>query len=176
MKKNLILIMLAFLMVSCASTPEIVDSNNIATLTDTPAIQFNTSGWSYTNTTNPFLLTPDYLTNAMLGVSRLKPNEAFPDNGPVVPSELNSEVITELLRKKLSGKENLAISSTNINGRPVIVATYISSNKNGIEYAFSLNSHLVHVLLLATPGNYYQQGKLVSEKLVGSINEYVPKT
>ena len=111
----------------------------------------------------------------MLAVTRLKPNETFPNSGPVIPNQLSPNVITELLQKKLLDKENLAVSSATINGRSVIVATYGTSNKNGIEYAFALNGYLIHVLLLANPGNYYRQGKAVSEKLVGSIKDYAPK-
>lgn len=176
MKKNWITVYLVLLLTGCAVAPQLVDDHNVATLTDSPAIQFNTSGWSYTNTTNPFLLTPDYLTNAMLGVSRLKPGETLLNNGPVIPSDLNTESISQLLQQKLSGKENLSVSVRSINEKSVIVATYESDNKNGIEYAFPLNGQLIHVLLLASPGTYYQQGKVVSEKLVGSIRQYVPKT
>ncbi len=176
MKNVLSLIFFAFLLTSCANTPQLVNDHNVATLTDSPAIQFDTSGWSYTNTTNPFLLTPDYLTNAMLGVSRLKPGETLLNNGPTIPSKLYTETIAELLKQKLAGKENLSLSLRPINGKSVVVATYESDSKKGIEYAFPLAGQLIHVLLLASPGAYYQQGKVVSEKLVGSIRQYVPKT
>ena len=55
---------------SCASTVPGVGQSDLAVLSDSPAIEFSTGGWSHTNTTNPFLLTPDYLTNAMIGISR----------------------------------------------------------------------------------------------------------
>lgn len=153
----------------CTSTPMTVDTNNIANLTDEPAIRFNTSGWSYTNTTNPFLLTPDLLTNSLLAVSRLKPGQHFPNDGPAVPNKLNQNAITALLKNKLASKENLVVSIDTINEKSVVVATYSEDGKKVTEYATELNGDLIHVLFMAIPGQYYQQGIIVANRLVGSI-------
>lgn len=175
MLRKLFVLCCFYLLTGCETTPMLVDEHNIATLTDTPAIQFRTSGWAYTNTTNPMLLTPNSLTNAMVGVSRFKPNEALPNNGPMVPNQLNPHSIAQLLQKKLADTENLAISTTTFNNRTIVTATYMLGGRNGVEYAFAMDGYLVHVILLATPGYYYELSKAVAEDLVNSIRAYVPE-
>lgn len=66
MPKMLFLLPYAFALASCTSDEQSVGDNHTVQLTDAPAVEFSTSGWSYANSTNPFLLTPDYLTNAMI--------------------------------------------------------------------------------------------------------------
>lgn len=158
----------------CVTNPSIpapprVDSNQIVHLNDSPAVEFSTSGWSYTNTTNPFLLTPDYLTNAMLGVSRLRKGEALPNNGPLVPNEMNSDSIKSVLSERLKDKSNLRIETKVINNREVVVASYSQNNKQGFELAFQLKENLVHILLLANEGQYYNQGEKVAYNIAKTI-------
>jgi hypothetical protein len=43
---------------------------NVATLSDDPGIRLETSSWKHSNSSNPFLVMPDQLTNAMVGVTR----------------------------------------------------------------------------------------------------------
>jgi len=169
--KNILIGLLCCLVVACATTSTIeVSSNNIVSLNDAPAIKFSTSGWAHTNTTNPFLLTPDYLTNAMLGVSRMKSGESFPNQGPVIPIKLNPDVLESLLREKLSSKSELKVSKETINNRVVAIANYADGVKNGIEYLLILDGSLVHVLLIAERGQYFSDGRNVARKVVETIN------
>ena len=173
MKLKLIYVIATLLLITRIASAQTVDGN-IATLADAPAIQFDTSGWSYSNTTNPFLLTPDYMTNAMLGISRFKPKDFLLNGGPPIPASLDFEIISELLRKRLSQKEDLEIFNKIIGENQVVVAMYSSENQKGIEYAFHVDNRLIHILLLAKKGSYYKQGKIVAEKLVSSLKLYVP--
>lgn len=167
--KKIIAMVFGMLLAVTAQAAEPVVSHGMAKLNDTPAIQFATSGWDYANITNPFLLTPDVLTNAMVGVSRLKPGEPFLQNGPPIPTRLTPKTIKAVLAKRLKGKSGLKIKTEKIGGREVAVATYTDGDKKGEEYAFAMHGYLVHVLLLANHGSYFKQGEHVARKVVETI-------
>jgi hypothetical protein len=138
----------------------------LAVLTDAPAVEFSTSGWSYTNTSNPFLLTPDYLTNAMIGVSRLKPGHPLFKNGPLITESITGAEVYKVFAAHLADKSDLRVETLQIAGRDVAHAVYRQPEKNGEEYAFVLNGYVVHVLLLAKPGHYYEEGSRVAAEIV----------
>lgn len=144
-------------------------TNGVARLEDAPAIQFETSDWDYTNTTNPFLLTPDTLTNAMLGISRLKPGEPLLSDGPAIPADLSPKTISATLAKRLRGKSGLAIKTERIGEREVVAATYTVGGRKGMEYAFEMKGYLVHVLLLAKRGPYFEAGARAARKVVATL-------
>jgi hypothetical protein len=112
-----------------------VDEKQVVHLEDSPAVEFSTSGWAYANRTNPFLLTPDDFTNAMVGVSRLKKGESFPKDGPVVPEELDLAAIEKVLSERLKGKEDLEITSGSIDKREMIFARYKQGERRALEIA-----------------------------------------
>ena len=163
-------ILAVILLSGCVTTGPSVSETNIVTLSDEPKISFSSSGWSYTDTTNPFLLTPDYLTNAMIGVSRFKVGDELLNNGPKVPATLSAESIQQLMKKRLADKAELSMSHKIVGRHTAIVATYIDGEKQGVEYAFELKGYLIHVLLLAKQGKYFEHGKMVAHKLVESMN------
>lgn len=152
-----------------AQAAEPVVSNGVAKLSDAPAIQFETSYWDYSNTNNPFLLTPDTLTNAFIGLSRLKPGEPWLNNAARVPVRLDTVTIKAALAKRLGNKTGLRIKAEMIGKREVVVAQYDEGDKRGAEYAFGLRGYLVHVLLIAKRGSYFDSGERVARKLVETI-------
>jgi len=160
---------LALFFFGCASPAQNNVNTGVAVLSDSPAIEFKTGGWSYTNTTNPFLLTPDYLTNAMIGVSRLKPGEPLLKGGPIISTSLTTAEISPLLADRLSSKTDLTLETLTLGGREVVHAIYKDNEKMGQEYAFVLNGFVVHVLLIAKSGSYYEAGSGVVVKIVESI-------
>lgn len=137
----LLLLYFGILRHSHAGRPE------LAVLTDVPAVEFSTSGWSYTNTSNPFLLTPDYLTNAMIGVSRLKPGQPLLKNGPLITEDITSAEVRKALAAHLVDKSELRMETLQIAGREVAHAVYRQLEKNAEEYAFVLDGYVIHVLL-----------------------------
>jgi hypothetical protein len=142
---------------------------NVATLTDDPGVRFETSGWKHANSSNPFLLTPDQLTNAMVGVTRLRPGQPFLTNGPVIPKSLDAATVQVLLAERLRGKPNVSVSSETIGGRQVAVAKYADAYTRRVEYAFPLKEHLVHVILIAKEGKYFDSGNQVARKVVQTL-------
>lgn len=155
----------------CVANPSVptVDSNNIVRLNDVPAVEFSTSGYSYTNTTNPFILTPDTLTNAMIGVSRLKVGEAFLRSETKVPTSLDTNSIRRALTERLKDKDNLNVVTKVINNRNIVIANYNDKNKLSIELAFKLKGHLVHILLKAKKGQYFNHATYVATNIVKTI-------
>jgi len=141
---------------------------NVATLTDSPSIRFETSGWSHSNTTNPFLLTPDKLTNAMVGVTRLRPGQPFLTDGPVIPKSLDAATVQVLLAERLRSK-HATVSTETIGGRAVAVAKYADAYTRRVEYAFPLKDHVVHVILIAKEGRYFDSGNAVARKVVQTL-------
>lgn len=153
----------------CVSNFSRADNSGMAYLSDGPIpIEFSTSGWSYTNTTNPFLLTPDYLTNAMVGVSRLKPGESIP-NGPVISGDLSVSSLMTLLKEKASKYDNASILQKSTNGKAVAISKYKNDSRHVIEYAFELNGVLIHILLSAKDMNYFQKGQVVAYNIINTI-------
>ena len=144
-------------------------NGNVATLTDAPGIRFETSGWSHSNSSNPFLLTPDQLTNAMVGVTRLGPGQPFLTNGPVIPKSLDAATVQVLLTERLRGKPNVTVSTETIGGRQVAVAKYADAYTRRVEYAFPLKEHVVHVMLIAKEGRYFDSGNQVARKVVQTL-------
>jgi hypothetical protein len=144
-------------------------AGNVATLNDAPSIRFETSGWKNSSSSNPFLLTPDQLTNAMVGVSRLRPGQAFLTNGPVIPKSLDAATVQVLLAERLRGKPNVSVSTETIGGRQVAVAKYADAYTRRVEYAFPLKDHLVHVMLIAKDGRYFDSGNQVARKVVQTL-------
>jgi len=171
MRIGMILAVLYFLLASALTyaADELHVSGNLATLSDAPGIKFETSGWKHSNSSNPFLLTPDELTNAMVGVSRLRPGTPFLTNGPVIPKSLDAATVQVLLSERLRGKSNLSVSTETIGGRQVAVARYSDPYSRRIEYAFALKQHLVHVMLIAKEGRYFDSGNQVARKVVQTL-------
>ena len=157
------------LILVCASSLSLASKPELAVLSDVPAIEFSTSGWSYTNTSNPFLLTPDYLTNAMIGVSRLKPGQPLLKGGPIITEALTTSEVRETLAARLADKTDLKLETLSIAGHDVVHAVYVQPEKNGEEYAFILNGFVIHVLLLAKPGKYYEEGSRVAAEVVATL-------
>jgi len=141
-------------------------------LSDPPAVEFANIGWSYTNITNPYLLTPDYMTNAMIGVSRLKPGQPFLKDGPIISDTLTPEEMSKALSTRLSGKEDLKVEIIDVAGRRVAHAAYTQPDKIGEEYAFALNGYVVHVLLQAKPGRYYEDGTRAALEIVRTLRAH----
>jgi hypothetical protein len=144
-------------------------NGNVATLLDDPGIKFETSGWKHSNSSNPFLLTPDQLTNAMVGVTRLAPGQPFLTNGPVIPKTLDAATVQVLLAERLRGKAKLSVSTESIGGRQVAVARYADPNTRRVEYAFALKDHVVHVMLIAKEGRYFDSGNQVARRVVQTL-------
>jgi hypothetical protein len=139
-----------------------VDDRQVVHLEDSPAVEFSTSGWAYTNSANPFLLTPDDLTNAMVGVSRLRKGQSFLKDGPVVPEQLDLAAIEKVLSERLKGKEDLEITSGSMDKREMVFARYKQGERRALEIAFALKEHLVHVLVLAKEGRYHERAERVA--------------
>jgi hypothetical protein len=171
MRIGMILVVLYSLLASTLAyaADELRVAGNVATLADAPGIKFETSGWKHSNSSNPFLLTPDELTNAMVGVSRLRPGQAFLTNGPVIPKTLDAPTVQVLLAERLRGKSNLSVSTETIGGRQVAVAKYSDPYTRRVEYAFPLKEHLVHVMLIAKEGRYFDSGNQVARKVVQTL-------
>ena len=157
------------LLASCASTEPRVSERGFATLHDEPRITFHTSGWSYTNTTNPFLLTPDYLTNAMEGISRFKVGDSLLQNGPVVSEPINKEAIRELLNERKKSEDDLVITDKQIGSHDVVVAEYSDEEKIRKEYALELNGFLLHILVVANHGNYSSSAEAVVQRIIETV-------
>lgn len=85
-------------------------SAKVIRLSDAPSAVFNTSGWSNTNSSNPVILTPDLLTNAMIGVSRLAKGQPLLRSQVTVPESLDVESIRKAVNERLRGKANLSIN------------------------------------------------------------------
>ncbi|NIR28506.1 MAG: hypothetical protein GWN84_04115 [Gammaproteobacteria bacterium] len=141
----------------------------VVELADEPAVRFRTSGWDHSNTTNPFLLTPDRLTNAMVAVSRLASGQPFLDGGPVIPEALDAKTVRAVLAARLEGKEDLRISTESIGDREIARAAYRDGGRRCVEYAFEMRGYLIHVLLLARPGAYFAAGTVVARKVIETI-------
>jgi hypothetical protein len=144
-------------------------TGNVATLMDEPGIKFETSGWKHSSSSNPFLLTPDQLTNAMVGVTRLGPGQPFLTNGPVIPKTIDAATVQVLLAERLRGKSKVTVSSETIGGRQVAVAKYADAYTRRVEYAFPLKDHVVHVMLIAKEGRYFDSGNQVARKVVQTL-------
>ncbi len=161
--------LIGVLLAICAHAAEPTVTNGVARLTDAPAIQFEMPEWDYANTSNPVLLTPDLFTNAMLGISRLKPGEPFMNDGPTIPADLNPKTIHALLAKRLRDTPGVKIKTERIGDREVVVATYMAGDQKGMEYAFEMNGYLIRVLLLAKPGHYFEAGARAALKVVSTL-------
>jgi hypothetical protein len=164
-------IAVAFLFLSgiAHAAGELRVSGTVATLNDDPGVKFETSGWKHSNSSNPFLLTPDQLTNAMVGVTRLAPGQPFLTNGPVIPKSLDAATVQVLLAERLRGKSKVTVSTETIGGRQVAVAKYADSYTRRVEYAFPLKNHVVHVMLIAKEGRYFDSGNQVARKVVQTL-------
>lgn len=160
---------IGLLLAVSAHAAEPIVANGVARLTDAPAIQFEMPEWDYANTSNPVLLTPDTFTNAMLGISRLKPGEPFMSDGPTIPADLNPKTIRALLAERLRDTSGVKIKTERIGNRDVVVATYTAGDQKGMEYAFEINGYLIRVLLLAKPGHYFDAGTRAARKVVSTL-------
>lgn len=157
---------LAILLFACTSPAPQITQSNVAVLPDRPAVEFSTGGWSYSNTLNPFLLTPDYLTNAMIAVSRLQPGEPLLNGGPIISAPITIDSVRDAVATRTRNKETLTLRTEEIAGRMVVHATYSDGEERREEYAFPLNGYLVHVLLVAKAGNYYKTGSKIAREVV----------
>lgn len=172
MRKATTLLILSplFLLVAACITTNPQVSNGVAVLSDEPPIEFSTSGWQHTDTTNPFLLTPDSLTNAMIGVSRLRSGDFYRGNdGPRVPDALDTSSIRSLLREKLRDRTDLKLSTRSLRDQEVAKALYSDGDKLGLEYAFELEGYLISVLLRAKPGAYFDGGTKAANRIVETM-------
>jgi hypothetical protein len=169
MQTRTIAVVFLLLATVTAAAQELRVKGNVATLADEPGIRFETSGWSHSNSSNPFLLTPDRLTNAMVGVTRLGPGQPFLTNGPVIPKSLDAATVQVLLTERLRSKPNVTVSTETIGGRQVAVAKYADAYTRRVEYAFALKEHVVHVMLIAKEGRYFDSGNQVARKLVQTL-------
>ena len=160
---------LLMLVAACATTDPMVDARGYVALSGQPAITFQTSGWSYTNTQNPFILTPDYLTNAMVGFSRLEPGQPVLRDGPPVPEEINETSIKQLFEEKLGSENSLRIEAQNIGPRPVVVASYQDEEKYRQEYGFELGGVLLHVVVVANHGQYAEKAEQVARTAIEAM-------
>jgi hypothetical protein len=168
MRRPLLLLAALFhLTIACAQLPSV--TSEVAVLSDSPAATFNISGWSYTNTTNPFLLTPDSLTNAMVGVSRLPKGSRILRSSVVVPASLDISSIQVAMAERLRDKSQPTITTEKIGDRQVVVARYTDRNAEVVEYAFEFANHMVLVLLRAKSGPYFRDGAMVARKVVESF-------
>ena len=164
------------LLTGCATNqPVSVSNDGIVTLTDSPAIQFSASNWGYTNISNPFFLTPDYLTNAMVSISRLQPGEALLHEGPIIPDNVNTETLLKLQAKRLVGKNNLEIIQATMSGHSIALATYSDPEKKHLEYSFVLNGTVIYILVVAKEGDYYNSSKLVAENVIKTMRNVQTK-
>jgi hypothetical protein len=159
-------------LLACSSIGLSAGRPELAVLSDAPAVEFSTGGWSYTNTSNPFLLTPDYLTNAMIGVSRLKPGQPFLKNGPIISEALTPEEMSKALAARLAGKNDLHVETLTIAGRDVAHASYTEPERNGDEYAFPFNGYVIHISLHAKRGRYYEEGTRVAAEILRTLRAH----
>lgn len=171
--------LLALLLCGCASEPAMKentvrrDGAGTITLTDAPKVSFAVGGWQAGDTSNPLLLTPDLITNAMLAVSRLKPGEALLADGPDIPAGLDTDTLKSLMSERVASKGATSIRIHPMGRYAVVVADYQKSADGVLhqyrEYAFVLNGGVVHLLLVAKPGPYYASGNKVAEKVIESL-------
>jgi len=160
---------LLFLGTSSFASDEVQVHGQVVTISDAPAVAFHKADWSYANTTNPFLLTPDSLTNAMIGVSRIEKGRPLLRGPSIVPATLDVASIRAALLDRLTGRPNLSIYVETIGEREVVVASYGDASRASLEYAFEYNGYLAHVLLSAKPGSYFDRGKVVATGVVKSF-------
>lgn len=153
----------------CANTAPTVDDRGYVALSGQPGIAFQTSGWSYTNTENPFILTPDYLTNAMVGFSRLQAGQAVLQGGPPVPEQINETTIRRVFEEKLGSRGDLEIQTQNIGSRTVVIAWYEDEEKYRQEYGFELGGVLLHVLVVANHGEYANGAEQVARTAIETM-------
>lgn len=159
------------IVLGCSATAPKVDSRGNVKLSGQPAITFHTSGWSYTNTENPFILTPDYLTNAMVGVSRLQPGQPILRNGSPVPEQINESTIRRVFEQKLGFESALVIDTQIIGPRAVVVASYSDEEKYRQEYGFELGGVLLHVVVVANHGHYASEAERVARTVIETMVE-----
>ncbi|MEA5446723.1 hypothetical protein VCB98_12925 [Gammaproteobacteria bacterium AB-CW1] len=160
---------LIVLIAGCSSTAPTVDDRGYVALSGQPSITFQTSGWSYTNTENPFILTPDYLTNAMVGFSRLEPGQPILRGGPPVPDQINDNTIKQAFEHKLENQNNLGIETKNIGSYSVVIASYEDEEKYRQEYGFELGGVLLHVIVVANHGQYARDAEQVARTAIESM-------
>ena len=171
-RRNLKLLGIAVLVVMAsgyATAAPTVDGRGYVTLSEQPAITFQTSGWSYTSTENPFILTADYLTNAMVGFSRLQSGEPVLRGGPPVPEELNENTIKRIFEEKLGSESSLEIRTQHIGSRSVVVASYGDEEKSRQEYGFELGGALLHVIVVANHGQYAREAEQVARTAIETM-------
>ena len=160
-----------FAIVACSvlAAEPVVDSDDVVYLSDEPQVSFYTSGWSYANSENPFLLTPDYLTNALVGFSRIAPGSEFLDGGPLIPEVLTEESVQQMLRERLASKEGLEIAVETLGHYNLVSAQYKREEGYAAEYAFPFRSHLFHVLVLAKDADYFSAAQKVARTAIESV-------
>jgi hypothetical protein len=167
------LLLLVFL-AGCATQPATVaprvDAQGYATLRDEPAIRFSTSGWSHSDTVDPFLLTPNYLTNAMVGVSRFNPGDPAAQGGLSVPSALNAQNIQSLLNQLVGDEDGFNARSVTLHGREVVIADYPNEQRAQREYAFEFDGSLIRIVIVAQHGDYFDAATTVAENIIQTIN------
>lgn len=171
--------LLALLLSGCASDPAKQESvlhkagSDTITLTDAPKVSFAVSGWQAGNSSNPLLLTPDLMTNALLAVSRLQPGDNLLADGPFIPAPLDMETLERMMSERAASKGAFSTRTHQMGRYQVVVADYQKA-MDGVmhqyrEYAFVLNGGVVHLLLVAKPGRYYESGTKVAEQVIESL-------
>jgi|GEM_PF-2876141 len=153
----------------CASTAPMVDGRGYVALSGQPSITFQTSGWNFTNTENPFILTPDYLTNAMVGFSRLQAGQPVLRGGPPVPDQINENTIKRVFEEKLGSESSLEMHTRDIGSRTVVVASYEDEEKYRQEYGFELGGVLLHVIVVANHGQYAREAEQVARTAIETM-------
>lgn len=171
--------LLTLVLCGCASDPakqeNMVrqDGAGTITLTDAPTVSFTVGDWQASNTSNPLLLTPDLLTNALLAVSRLQPGQSLLADGPDIPARLDTDTLKGLMSERVAAKGATSIRTHQMGRYQVVMADYQKSADGVLrqyrEYAFILNGMVVHLLLVATPGRYYESGVHEAETLIQSL-------
>ena len=173
-----IFLFLVTLQTGCIAIPDIpadpyadphVDENDIAYLKDLPAVKFSTYGYSFTDTPNPFILTADYLNNSMIMVSRLKVGEIILKGDTKVPQDLSLIAIKKAIEKRLKNEDELRLFIKKMNGYDVVVANYRKKERIGVELAFEFKGYLLHILLLAKEGNYFNHATHVVSNIVNTL-------
>ncbi|MDQ2076774.1 hypothetical protein [Marinimicrobium sp. ABcell2] len=167
-------LLLFVFLVGCASQPASVaprvDAEGYVTLRDDPAVRFATSGWNHSDTSDPFILTPNYLTNALVGVTRFESGEMITQNGPRVPATLNAQSIRGLLDQLVGDEENFSSRSATVHGREVVIADYPNEQRSRREYAFEFEGNLIRLIIVAQHGDYFEAATAVAENIVGTIS------
>lgn len=145
-------------------------------VSDPPAYEIRNYDWDFTNTSNPVILTKNYLNESLIGILRVAPSQTLPFGKTPVRVNMTEEEIGALMLENLHARGINQITQDNdvvIGGMKAVhfEYQYEESGKpyRGVGYGFQKEGSLFDIVFLAQTIQDYPSLRRDFDKIIASF-------